>query len=213
MEYVANTDSNPFGLSPACEQAVPGYGDVNADFHIVGDHPGVHGGTETGIPFTDKPWSEQFFDALIEAELVQRVDPESKQITTYHTFFSYLHMCVPGPDGPTPKSYEEMEPFFDAELRAITAHVLLPVGPRATAHVLESYTATVPDDPPDMDALHASEQRGSGWLIIPVKEPAEWRDGDADAFVDRIRSLEERDYKQMSDLGRFIPGGESYLVR
>jgi uracil-DNA glycosylase len=213
VEYVAETDRNPFGLSPPCNRFVPGYGDVNADFHIVGDHPGVHGGVETGIPFTENAWSQDFFDALVRGELCQRADLNEETVSCYRTFLSYLHMCDPGPAGPDAETYSRMEPFFDAELRAITAHVLLPVGARATAHVLESYTARVPDDQPDMDELHASESRGSGWLIIPIKDPGDWTEGDADAFVDRIESLEEADYRQISDLGRFIAGGDPYLVR
>lgn len=213
MEYVTRTDSNPFGLSPPCERAVPGYGDVNADFHIIGDHPGVHGGLDTGIPFTDRPWSEQFFDALVRAGLFQSADLDSGAVSSYRTYLSYLHMCAPDTEGPDDDSYGRMEPFFDAELRAITAHVLLPVGTRATAHVLGTYTARVPDDPPDMDALHASELRGSGWLIIPIKDPSDWNEADSNRLVDRIGSLDDADYHQVSDLGRFIPGGDPYLVR
>lgn len=213
MEYVADTDRNPFGLSPPCNRFVAGYGDVNADFHLVGDNPGVHGGLETGIPFTDESWSQDFFDALVRAGLCQDADLDAGVVSCYRTFLSYLHMCDPGPAGPDDETYSQMEPFFDAELRAITAHVLLPVGARATAHVLESYTARVPDDPPDMDELHASECRGSGWLIIPIKDPDDWTEGDADTFVERIESLEEADYRQVSDLGRFIAGGDPYLVR
>jgi len=44
-------------MRPDCESFVPGYGDANADFHVVGDHPGVHGGVDAGIPFTGEPWS------------------------------------------------------------------------------------------------------------------------------------------------------------
>jgi uracil-DNA glycosylase len=213
VEYVADSDRNPFGLSPACDRFVPGYGDVNADFHIIGDHPGVHGGLASGLPFADRPWSEQFFETLVEAGLLRAVDLEAGAVTPYRTFLSYLHMCEPASGMPDEDSYGQMEPFFDAELRAITAHVLLPVGARATTHVLESYTARVPEDPPDMDTLHATESRGSGWLVIPIKDPVEWTGDDATHLVESIRHLEEADYHQVSDLGRFIPGGDSYLVR
>ena len=49
MENVTDRTSNPFGMHPPCEQFVPGYGDANAAFHVVGDHPGVHGGVDTGV--------------------------------------------------------------------------------------------------------------------------------------------------------------------
>mgnify|MGYP002760407047 CR=1 FL=1 len=49
MENVTDRTSNPFGMHPPCEQFVPGYGDANAAFHVVGDHPGAHGGVDTGV--------------------------------------------------------------------------------------------------------------------------------------------------------------------
>jgi len=36
-----------------CERFVPGYGDTRAHFHVVGDHPGVHGGLDAGVPDSD----------------------------------------------------------------------------------------------------------------------------------------------------------------
>ena len=105
-----------------------------------------------------------------------------------------------------------MEPFFDAEVRAITAHVLLPVGARATAHVLQHYTAGAHTDP-DMDVLHAAELRGSGWLVVPVRDPAEWTDADAERLVEALLELQLTDYRRLSDLGRFFPDGDPYLVR
>lgn len=213
MEYVAETARNPFGLSPPCDSAVPGYGDVNADFHVIGDNPRVHGGDESGIPFTDRQWSDYFFETLARAGLVRDSDPAPESIADSRTFFSYLHMCDPGESEPEAASYARLEPLFDAELRAITAHVLLPVGPTATAHVLRSYTAHVPSEPPAMDERHASELRGSGWLIIPLRSPQNWATDDGDQFISCIEALDDADYQQISDLGRFIPGNDPYLVR
>ena len=121
-------------------------------------------------------------------------------------------MCVP--DGePTAASYDDMERFFDAELRAIAAHVLLPVGARATEHVLEQYTARAWKTEIDMDALHAEELLGSGWLVVPIKDPADWEAGDADRLVDALAELQSTDFRRESDLGRFIAGSDPYLVR
>ncbi|MFB6308018.1 MAG: uracil-DNA glycosylase, partial [Haloarculaceae archaeon] len=53
MRNVTGRRSNPFGMQPPCESYVAGYGDANAHFHVVGDHPCVHGGAESGVPFTD----------------------------------------------------------------------------------------------------------------------------------------------------------------
>ena len=208
MQNVTDRIRNPFGMRPDCPSFVPGYGDANADFHVIGDHPGVHGGVDDGIPFTGTPWSPVFLDALTEAGLLTEDNP----ITTEKTFLSYLHMCVP--DGePTDDDYDDMERFFDAELRAIAAHVLLPVGARATEHVLESYTARAWKTEVDMDALHADELLGSGWLVVPIKDPASWVDDDAERLVTALHELRSTDFRRESDLGRFIAGSDPYLVR
>jgi uracil-DNA glycosylase len=220
VEYVADTPRNPFGLDPPCERFVPGYGDTAADFHVIGDHPGVHGGLGVGIPFTDRPWSADFFDALARGGLFDPgfVDADSGpdaaagESQTPGLFLSYLHMCDPGEDGPTEADYAALEPFFDAELRAITAHVLLPVGPRATAHVLREYTSRSPDAA-DVAALHAREIRGAGWLVVPVADPSAWTDGDAEALADAINALRGSDYRQVADLGRFLPDDRTHVVR
>jgi uracil-DNA glycosylase family 4 len=205
VQNVTDRTSNPFGMQPACDEFVPGYGDANADFHVVGDHPGVHGGAETGVPFTGTPASERFRTALTAAGLLEG-DGEPANL-----FLSYLHMCVP--DGePTERDYVEQEVFFDAELRAITAHVLLPVGERATRHVLETYTATSPDDV-DLAAVHATELHGSGWLVVPALDPADWDDDAEGAYVDALKALQQMDYHREADLGRFLVGPEPYHVR
>ena len=234
MKNVTDRVSNPFGMRPDCDRFVPGYGDANADFHVIGDHPGVHGGAATGVPFTDSAAGGRLLDALVEAELL---DAAGDEPTVASTYLSYLHMCVPeghrldGDGSPTAASYDDMERFFDAELRAIAAHVLLPVGERATRHVLETYTAQAHKTPIEMETLHGREIRGSGWLVLPIKEPAEWVDGDAsdgrddgrdgdeshpghaERLVEGIRTLRSTDYRRESDLGRFIAGSEPYMVR
>jgi len=212
VEYIADSLRDPFGMNYPCEDAVPGFGPTDAHFHVVGDRPGVHGGVDTGIPFTDEPWSAAFFQALVRAGLVGAADLRAGEVDPASTFLSYLHACPTEGGAPTPDEYDAMEAFFDAELRAITAHVLLPVGQRATEHVLRTYTAR-PADGIAVADVHATEIRGSGWLVVPVKDPAEWGGEDADALVDALTALLSGDYRRVSDLGRFRPGSEPYLVR
>jgi uracil-DNA glycosylase family 4 len=210
VENVTDRTSNPFGMRPPCDRFVPGYGDANADFHVIGDHPGIHGGSETGVPFTNAA-GRRLLRALAAVGLLDA--PESNNPEAENLFCSYLHLCVA--DGePSPDSYADCERFFDAELRAIGAHVLLPVGERATAYTLRNYTARrVPDDF-DMDTLHATEIRGSGWLVVPIADPAEWSDGEAaERLTNTLQTLLATDYRRETDLGRFLPGEERYLVR
>jgi uracil-DNA glycosylase len=231
VKNVTDRVVNPFGMDPDCERYVPGYGDANADFHVVGDHPGVHGGFEggtdggdgragdpavdgeatrgrEGVPFTNAA-GRRLQAALVDAGLLEAAGDRP---VVNRTFLSYLHPCVV--DGsPSEASYDDMERFFDAEVRAIVAHVLVPVGERATRHVLETYTALAWKTEVEMEALHGRELRGSGWLVLPVREPAEWDDGHHDRLVDALRELQRTDFRRETDLGRFFPGDQSYLVR
>ena len=209
MEYVSETRQNPFALRPPCEQYVPGYGDVDADVHVIGDHPGVHGGLGTGVPFTGMPWSPRFFETLRTGGLA------AETTTGVPTFLSYLHLCVPETPVPSAAAYDRLEPFFDAELRAITAHILVPVGDRPVRHVLRTYTSMSASRLADGDAtaLHASPQRGAGWLILPVRDPSEWTKDDETTLVETLQSLLAQDYRQESDLGRFLPDEHPYFVR
>ena len=198
-------------MEPACGQFVPGYGDANAHFHVIGDHPGVHGGADSGAPFTELDSARELQGALRTAGLLRTT---GERPVVDDTFFSYLHMCVPNPGGtPTEADYTDMERFFDAELRAIAAHVLFPVGERAPRHVLEQYTAQAWKTTIDMDRLHGTEIRGSGWLVMPIKEPADWTDDDRTRLVEAITELRSTDFRRETDLGRFIAGSDPYYVR
>jgi uracil-DNA glycosylase family 4 len=208
VRNVTDRVSNPFGLQPPCERFVPGYGDANAHFHVIGDHPGVHGGIETGVPFTGSDAGRRLQRALRDAGLLRTTGDDPDVDTTY---LSYLHTCVPAGE-PTDDDYADMEPFFDAELRAIAAHVLLPVGERAIRHVLGTCTARDATDA-GVEELHATEIRGSGWLVVPIREPTAWSSDDASSLVDAIERLRATDYRRESDLGRFVVGNDPYLVR
>jgi uracil-DNA glycosylase family 4 len=207
VENVTDRTSNPFGMSPSCDRFVPGYGDANADFHVIGDHSGVHGGRETTVPFTNEA-GMRLQRSLSDVGLI---DKPSDKPDVNGTFLSYLHMCVV--DGtPTEHEYVDMERFFDAELRAIAAHVLLPVGERATRHVLETFTART-GRAMDMEELHADEIRGSGFLVYPILDPDEWTKRAAEQLVQALSDLQATDFYREVDLGRFLPSDEPYHVR
>jgi len=208
VTYVADEQSNPFGFEPDCERFVPGFGDVEADFHVIGDHPGVHGGTTSGIPFTETPGAEALQRALLRGGLVHKTGTPPEENGTY---FSYLHLCVP--EGtPTEAEYTHYESFLEAEVRAIVAHVLLPVGERATRWVLDNMTTRSSDDI-DMSALHATEIVNGGWLVMPIAEPASWTGDEGRELGDALQELQARDYRREADLGRLVGGDDPYYVR
>ena len=193
----------PFDVSDDGDQpAVYGYGDPNGDFHVIGDHPGIHGGRTTGIPFTETESGERVQQLLRETGFV--TGPESEP-TLENGFLSYVHLCTP-PAGelPDPVAYDRLERFFDAELRAVNAHILLPVGSVATDRVLSEYTTQRSKVTLDMDRLHATEIRGRGFLVVPIADPAEWSDDQADRANATITSILGRDYRQTKGVATLV---------
>lgn len=209
MKNVTDRASNPFGMRPPFERndpgsvpAVFGYGDANADFHVIGDHPGVHGGETTGIPFTETDSGEAIQALVRDLGFVD--GPADRPVLT-NLFCSYLHMCtLPEGRAPTPEEYGELERYFDAELRAINAHILLPVGERATDHVLEEYTTQRHRLDLDMGALHAAEIRGRGFMVVPIREPSAWTDGDREAIRERLEAILASDYRQTKGVATLV---------
>lgn len=217
MQNVTDRTSDPFDLQPPCERPCPGghpavlgLGDANADVHVIGDHPGIHGGEETGLPFTGTAGGERLLRVLERVGLLEIRDGEPVPIDT---FLSYIHTCCAGDERPSEASYRTLERFFDAELRAISAHVLVPVGERPVQHVMENYTTMSGRLGTDHETLHGQEIRGRGFLVFPVKEPDAWTDDDAEYLERSIEDLLESDYRQLTDLGRFGADGNPYYVR
>ncbi|MDG5818227.1 uracil-DNA glycosylase family protein [Natronococcus sp. A-GB7] len=208
MQNVTDRTSNPFGMRPPFDRSPPGdrpavfgYGDANADFHLIGDHPGVHGGADTGVPFS-APEVEPLRAVLREVgfESGPRDEPAFENL-----FASYVHMCtLPAGDAPTNREYDDLERYFDAELRAINAHILMPVGERATDRVLEGYTTQRDRIDLEMAALHATEIRGRGFLVVPIKEPGKWEDTEREALVARLEAILGRDYRQTKGVATLV---------
>ena len=227
MENVTDRRRNPFGVAYPCDGAVGSYGDANADVHLIGDHPGRHG---DGVPFSAPavaPLRAVLRSVgLIEdatSEVDDRLDGGGDGVgdggddvpagyVPRDLFCSYLCAC-PAAGTPSEAAYARLEPSFGAKLRAVAAHVLLPVGDRALAHVLAEYTSKARTRAADAAALHATEVPGRGFLVVPVREPAEWTDGDADRLHERLAAVLSTDYRRTADLGRFVPGDDAYLVR
>ncbi|MFB6133131.1 MAG: uracil-DNA glycosylase family protein [Halanaeroarchaeum sp.] len=195
-------------MTPPCDRFVPGYGDVDADVHVVGDYPGRHGGAKTGVPFTGTSAGRKVQEVF---ELLGLLSNPGDEPTLDDLYVSYLHPCD-APNPPTERSYLEQEPFFDAEIRAITAHVLVPVGDRPVEHVLKEFTTYPPNDR-STDAVHATEISGGAWLVVPAAEPAEWTDEEAESLLETLKRVLARDYRRESDLSRFLADSDPYLVR
>lgn len=208
MEHVTDQTSNPFGMSAPCPRAVYGYGDVNADFHVIGDHPASHGGMRTGVPFTGTLAGKRLQDVLHEVGFATTRYSDEPRLDNCYLSYAYLCIKETSIDGedptPTEDEYADLERFLDAELRAINAHVLLPVGDRPLAYTLREHTTLGGKLPSDVARLHTRLVRGRGFLIVPVKEPAEWSSDDREALVTRLQEILESDYRQTKGIPTLV---------
>lgn len=205
MEIVTGRRRNPFGLQPPCGDGVPvcGYGDPSADFHVIGDHPGVHGGRESGVPFTGSTAGRRLQGVLHEVGLIEAAYADAPTVS--NLYLSYLYMCAGEADEtPAPRGYATHERFVDAEVRAVNAHVLLPVGRRATEHVLEAYTTRARKVPSAMDDRHGTDIRGRGFLVIPITEPAAWTTGHRHSLLATLRRILASDYRQTKGVATLV---------
>ncbi|WP_435332600.1 uracil-DNA glycosylase family protein [Haloarchaeobius sp. TZWWS8] len=213
MENVTDRVSNPFDFRPPEKYlptdggpvAVPGYGDANADFHVIGDHSGVHGGDRTGVPFTETVGSERLQRVLHAVGFL--ADEYADEPRADNLFLNYLFFPrVSNGQPPSEDAYWELERYFDSELRAINAHILLPVGSRAIDHVLREYSTLRHRFPEqlDEDAIHATEIRGRGFMVVPVKDPGSWADGDAEALEKRLTAILNSDYRQTKGVATLV---------
>ena len=201
VENVTEETSNPFGMR-VNGRAVYGYGDANADFQVVGDHPGRHGGVETGVPFTANVGGTRLQRVLHDVGFA--ADPYADRPRLENCYLSYVHPSVPEEGGPTDASYADMERFLDAELRAINPHIILAVGDRALAYALREHTSLDGKLPRDAAALHAQEVRGRGFLVVAVKDPDRWTSGDERALRERLEALLASDYRQTKGVATTI---------
>jgi uracil-DNA glycosylase len=168
------------------EPAVYGYGDANADFHVIGADADAHGGAETGVPFTGSVAGERIQSVLHSVGFA--AEPYSDRPDLDNCYLSYLRI--------SPGDPEDLERYVDAEVRALNAHILLPVGDEALSYVLREFTTRAEAVPTDSAALHASEIRGRGFLVVPVREPIAWDPGDEAALIARLETLLDGDYRQ-----------------
>jgi uracil-DNA glycosylase family 4 len=194
--------ANPFGMDEACEncalcerreRVVHGYGDVGAEFLVVGEAP-TAGAERTGVPFTGDGAGRRVQDVLGELGLV-RSPPDSVEPDVQNVFLTYLTRCRHPERAATDAEVGTCEPYLNAEVRMINPEILVPVGQRVLEALAVDYTTRRPDSF-DVEAEHATTIRGRGFELVPMCDPATMTDDDATAFVDHMRDLFERDYRQ-----------------
>lgn len=206
MKPVSKRQRNPFDFQPPCtspSDRICGYGDPAADFHVIGDYPAKHGGSCLGVPFTKSLAGSRLQTVLEDADLLPAgwenalIDTNTSDPATPNLYLSYRYMCAQTPDGrpPTEGQYRSHARFVDAELRAVNAHVLIGVGERTSRWLVEEHTTLAGKVPDDIEALHARDLRGRGFLVILFKDPAEWSSAEQSAAAMTLERVHSSDYR------------------
>ncbi|RLM72918.1 uracil-DNA glycosylase family protein [Halorubrum sp. Atlit-26R] len=195
---------NPFAMDTDCEncdelcgardRVVHGYGDVGAEFLVVGTAP-TEAAERNGVPFTGEGGGERVQSIFGDLGFV-RSESDAADPDVQNLFFTNLTRCRHPDRDPTDREVDTCEPFLNAEIRMINPQIIVPVGERPLRELAVEYTTRRPDSF-DVDAEHATTIRGRGFELVPMKEPAEMSDDEADAFRDHMReNVLSRDYRQ-----------------
>ncbi|WP_418286323.1 uracil-DNA glycosylase [Halorubrum sp. DTA46] len=195
---------NPFGMDEACEncpelcgpreRVVHGYGDVGAEFLVVGTGP-TAAAEANGVPFTGAGVGERVQSIFADLGFV-RSTPEATEPDVQNVFFTNLTRCRHPDRAPTDREVDTCEPFLNAEIRMINPQIIVPVGERPLRELAVEYTTRRPDSF-DIEAEHATTIRGRGFELVPMTDPASMTDTEVTAFVEHMReNVLSRDYRQ-----------------
>ncbi|MBX0294445.1 uracil-DNA glycosylase [Haloarcula nitratireducens] len=201
MEANQETIANPFGMDETCqncpelcetrENVVHGYGDVGAEFVVLGDSPS-EGADESGIPFTGER-ERELLDILAAVDMIE--DPDAAEPEMKNAFLTYVTRCRHPERPATEEEVMNCEPYLNGEIRMINPELLLPVGQRPLEELAFEYT-TLSEDELDVEERHATTIRGRGFEILPMIPPAEQTDEERTAFLEHFSDVLGQDYRQ-----------------
>jgi len=193
--------ANPFGMDEDCtncpelvetrSQIVHGYGDVGADFVVIGDQPSA-AADETGVPFAGD--QSLVWDILDRVELVEG-DPGAAEPVPDDVYLTYVTRCRHPDRAATDEEVTACEAYRSSELRMINPEIIVPVGQRAIEALAFQYTTKSEDDL-DVDELHATTMRGRGFELVPMLDPSDQSPEETEAFVAHFADLLGTDYRQ-----------------
>ncbi|QLH78252.1 uracil-DNA glycosylase [Halosimplex rubrum] len=193
--------SNPFGMDEDCtncpklvetrERIVHGYGDVGADFVVIGDQPSA-AADETGVPFAGE--GSLVWDILDRVGLVEG-DPGAAEPEPDEVFLTYVTRCRQPDRAATDEEVTACEAYRSSELRMINPEIIVPVGQRAIEALAFQYT-TKSEDELDVRELHATTMRGRGFELVPMLDPSDQTPEQTEAFVEHFADLLGTDYRQ-----------------
>ncbi|MFB6193581.1 MAG: uracil-DNA glycosylase family protein, partial [Halobaculum sp.] len=137
-------------LADCRERVVHGYGDVGAEFLVIGESP-TAGAERTGVPFTGDE-AGRWVQRILSDVGLSRSDPDAREPALQNVFCTYLTRCRHPDRAATDEEVANCEPFLNAELRTINPEILLPVGTRVLRALAIDYTTQSPDE---LDAAEA----------------------------------------------------------
>jgi uracil-DNA glycosylase family 4 len=205
MDANQTARSNPYGMDETCEQCpslcetrtqiVHGYGDVGAEFVVIGTAPDA-AADQTGVPFGGD--SDASIIALLDDLGFLTADSPAGSgdgPPVENVYLTYLTRCRHPDRGPTDAEVRNCDGFLSAELRMINPEVLLPVGQRPLEALALEYTTRAPDSF-DVDEEHATTIRGRGFELVPMVEPSRQSPAEQTAIREHLAALLDRDYRQ-----------------
>jgi uracil-DNA glycosylase family 4 len=201
MDADQGSMSNPFGMDEECqncpdlcetrETVVHGYGDVGAEFLVLGDSPSQRADA-CGLPFTGDR-ERELLDILAAVDMVE--DPDADEPELDNAFLTYVTRCLHPDRDATETEVQNCELYLNSEIRMINPEILLPVGQRPLEELAFEYT-TLSKDEMDIDERHATTIRGRGFEILPMLPPVEQTDDERAAFLDHFSDVLGQDYRQ-----------------
>lgn len=201
MEANQESLSNPYGMDEQCENCpelcetrenvVHGYGDVGAEFLVLGDSPSP-AADEAGIPFVGEQ-ERELLDILAAVDMVEDADATEPQFD--NVYLTYVTRCRHPERDATEEEVRNCEPYLNSEVRMINPELLLPVGQDALEALAFEYTTLKKDDL-DIRDRHATTIRGRGFELIPMIEPAEQTNEERTALLEHLSQTLGRDYRQ-----------------
>ena len=193
--------SNPYGMDEECQNCpalcetrtnvVHGYGDVGAEFLVLGESPSA-AADEAGIPFVGNR-ERELLDILEAIDMVD--DPDAQEPQFDNVYLTHVTRCYHPERSATEEEVMNCEPYLNSEVRMINPELLLPVGQKALEALAFEYT-TLSEDELDIEERHATTIRGRGFEILPMIPPAEQTDAERTAFLDHFSDVLGQDYRQ-----------------
>jgi len=201
MDAEQDSLSNPYGMDEECqncpalcetrENVIHGYGDVGAEFLVLGHTPS-EGADEVGLPFVGDQ-ERELLDILETMDLVD--DPDADRPQFDNVYLTYVTRCYHPEREPTDEEELNCEPYLNSEVRMINPELLLPVGQDALEALAFEYT-TLSEDELDIEERHATTIRGRGFELLPMIEPWEQTDEQREAFLEHFSETLGLDYRQ-----------------